>query len=98
MIIAPVYIVVRFLQRFVGFFYHWYVGATRQFWSKTLYVLRAVRNFTAPDTGTLAIKAVRYFAGGLLYILLPIVSLAFYAVWVLLPPYAALMVVEGLFL
>jgi len=39
MIGIPAYIAVRFVERLLGFFDHWYRGGTRFFWTRTMGVL-----------------------------------------------------------
>ena len=42
MIAIPAYIAVRFAERFLGFFDHWYRGGTRFFWTRTMGVFSAL--------------------------------------------------------
>ena len=51
MITVPVYIAVRFVRRFIGFFEHWYVGGARFFWNRGLGLLMSLdATFAVPVT------------------------------------------------
>jgi len=89
---APAYIAARFLQRFIGFFVHWYVGGTRIFWTSTLRVLNELENLFGRPVGGSPINLInwglRVLWGGVVCTLVVFAALVIYTCWFLLPPYA----------
>jgi len=102
MIAAPAYIAVRFFQRLIGFFSHWYVGGTRALWSRTAKTLRLYEKLfsRAQKGGVLGFLmwVLRSSFGVLVYALVIFASFFLYAAWAALLPYILLKVLEGVIL
>jgi len=101
MIIAPAYIAVRFLQRFIDFFIHWYGGGTRVFWTQTSYLLTKLRGFLERPLKRGAVDlffwSLHVLGVALAYLVVVVISFVLYVGWILLPPYVFLKTLDALF-
>ena len=102
MITAPAYMAVRFLQRFIGFFVHWYGDGTRVFWTQTVRLLAKLGSLFGRSKGEkthgFVFWTLRVLLGVFMHLVITTASAALYVGWTLFPLYVFLKVIEDIFI
>jgi len=93
---APAYVAVRFFERFMGFFAHWYVGGTRVFWGRTIEALNWLKRFfESSNKESFLLRFSRAAIGIAGYFIVPVVSIVLYIIWIFFLPYSFLKMSDG---